>query len=148
MVLFLETIFICNRNNIDVEPFCLWIWLSPQFIDNEFNYKLQIVLISFIADNHLEDLDMPHDQLKLSLALSAIVVFLFLLGVFICVLFTKCAKRKGQQGSNTVANVSHNHALMPIYEEVHMRTTVDANNRDAVNCEVEDNVAYAWTYIK
>ena len=123
--------------------------MSPQFIDNEFNYKLQIiVLISFIADNHLEDSVTPHDQLKLSLALSAIVMFLFLLGVFICVLFTKCAKRKGQQGSNTVANVSLNHALMPIYEEVHMRTTVDANNRDAVNCKVEDNVAYAWTYIK
>lgn len=99
--------------------------------------------IPYIIDNrHVDNSDTHQLLLRLSLAsISAIAVFLFLLGVFLGVLFTKCAMKRGQQENNSMANVFHNRALMPIYEEVNIKTRVD-DTKDIMNCKVEDNVAY------
>ena len=97
---------------------------------------------SYITDNHAARSDTHQLLFRLSLAsISAIAVLLFLLGVFLGVLCTKCAMKRGQQENNSMANVSHNRALMPIYEEVNIKTRVD-DTKDTMNCKVEDNVAY------
>ena len=103
------------------------------------------VHIPYVIDNQHVDESVTRQLLfRVSLAsLSAIAVFLFLLGVFIGVLFTKCATKREKQRNNRMhmTNVSHNRALMPIYEEVNIKTRVD-DTKDIMNCKVEDNVAY------
>ena len=80
----------------------------------------------------------PHNQLLLQATLGSLATFLFVLGILLGVLFTKCAQRVQARNKST-APVVHDHALMPIYEEVPVKTAVD---NIGTNCKVEENVAY------
>ena len=92
-------------------------------------------IMNLITDNHTA---IPHNHLLLQTSLASLSVFLFLLGILFGVLFTKCAQ-KIQTRNKSMAPVVHNHALMPIYEEVPVKAAVD---NTGVKYKVEDNVAY------
>ena len=80
-----------------------------------------------------------HPATLTALSLTVAMIF-FLLGVLIGVICTKCTMRF-QRASKPVAHRHHDHASVPIYEEVPLQTVVE---KESINleCKIEDNVAY------